>query len=81
MSLETSIADGQVGTIVAVEVGRHERRGKGAGLEPQLGLEAAVAVAQEDRDVVGVLVGGYQVEAAVARSEQAIRARGSLPTA
>ena len=61
------IGGDQVGAAVAVEVPAHtDRNGPSPTGEAPLGLEGAVAVAQQHRHVVGSGVGGDEVEAAVA---------------
>ena len=61
------VGDGQVELAVAVEVARHDARMGRPHRVRDLGLEGAVAVAQQDRTTVSVVtVGDGQVELAVA---------------
>ena len=60
------VDDGEVGAAVAGEVTRHERIGFVPHRVSELVLEGAVAVAQQDRHVVVVVVGDGEVGAAVA---------------
>ena len=61
-----SVGDGEVGAAVAVEVPRHDGVWRGPHGVGHLGLEGAVAVAQQHRHVVVERVGDGQVGAAVA---------------
>ena len=65
-SLAAGVGDGQVGAAVAGEVARHDGVGAGPHRVGHLGLERAVAVAQQHRHVVASRVGDGQVGAAVA---------------
>ena len=65
-SFAVVVGDGEVGAAVAVEVARHDRDGIGPHRVGDLGLEGAVAVAQQHRHVVRAVVGDGEVGAAVA---------------
>ena len=75
----TQVGNSQIGTLVAVEVGRHQRHGRRACPEPRLRLEGTVSIAQEYRDVGRVLVGGCQVDVTVAEIDRD-QGHGNLPT-